>query len=112
MPQIRLDQLTEDMVAASDIKNMDGMLLVPTGSALTPRQIGILRSWGISHVDVLGAQAGEVPDDPLLRLSPEEVGRMTAELKSCFWNFDDANPVQHRVFQYVLRRQARLRLAR
>jgi hypothetical protein len=107
MPEIRLDQRVEGMAAAADINHMDGMLLGPAGGALSRKQMGILRSWGIAQVEVQGQAEREAARNPLQQLSPALAAQLTAELKSCFWHFDETNPMQESVFQFVLRRRAR-----
>ena len=70
MPRIKTESLQTGMVVASDVKNLDSMLLIPAGCALTERQISILQAWGIGEVEVETAANVEEPD-PLSRLAPE-----------------------------------------
>ena len=94
------------MVVVSDVKNMDDMLLIPAGCALTERQISILQAWGVEEIDV--QHAGDIEDaDPLAKLSPEVVARMTQEVKDRFWQPDDSNPVFVEVCRLMVRRRAR-----
>ena len=92
MPRIKTDALEVGMVVASDVKNIDNMLLIPAGCSLTDRQINILQSWGVPEIDVQTSQALEEAD-PLASLAPEVAARMTAEIKALFWQPDDSNPV-------------------
>ena len=95
------------MTVAADIKNMDGMLLIPVGSVLSERQINILQSWGVVEVDVEACQGAEEPTDPLAKLSGETVQRLTEETKALFWETDDTNPVFSEILKQLLLRRAR-----
>jgi hypothetical protein len=105
MPRVKTDLLQEGMVVATDVKNIDDMLLIPAGCNLTDRQINILQSWGVAEIEVQGSQALE-DADPLTKLPPEAVAKLAAEVRSLFWEPDDANPVFAEVFKLMLRRRA------
>ena len=104
MPRVKLDSVTEGMVVTADVKNMDEMLLIPAGCELTARHVKILRTWGISEIQVDGA---ENDSTTLLKIAPEMLQRLEAELKKIFWEFDPENPVQREIFKLALRRRAR-----
>jgi hypothetical protein len=105
MPRIKTESLQEGNVVGSDVKNIDGMLLIPAGAVLTARQIGILQAWGVAEVEVEAA-AETAEDDPLAMLPPEVVTKLTAEIKSLFWQPDESSPVFQEIFRLVLRRRA------
>ncbi|MFO1478503.1 MAG: hypothetical protein U1F98_17865 [Verrucomicrobiota bacterium] len=106
MPRIKTELLQEGMVVAGDVKNIDNMLLIPAGCTLTERQIGILQAWGVPEIEV--QKSGAVEDaDPLAKLSPEAVARLTEEIRSLFWHPDDANPVYVEIAKLMLQRRAR-----
>lgn len=107
MPKLKIELLKEGMVVASDVKNMDNMLLLPAGCTLSEKHIDIFQSWGITEVNIEAAEGVAEPVDPLARLTPEEVERLTQETKALFWQLDESNPLQKDLFQLILRRQAR-----
>ena len=94
------------MVVARDVKNIDGMLLLPTGCELSERQIGILQAWGVAELDVEASPETVQSHDPLGRLSPEQVAQLTAELRARYWKPDDFGPVPAEIFKLMLHRQA------
>ena len=106
MPRLKTGDLKEGMVVAIDVNNMDDMLLLPAGSLLTGRQINILKAWGVAAIEV---EASDLigNQNPLARLSPEVVARLTAEIKARFWQADESNPVFAEVFKLMLWRRAR-----
>ncbi len=102
MAKIKVEHLLPGMVAASDIKNMDGMLLLPAGCELTERHAQILKTWGIAEISVEG------PDDEsevagalaAIEVSPDRM----AQIRDRFWQFDDQNPMQREILRLIARR--------
>lgn len=107
MARIRVESLPVGVILAADVKNIDGMLLMPKGATLSERQIGILQSWGVAEVEVEACAEAEDQNDPLSRLSPETIARLTRETKAPFWEADEANPVFAEIFKQLLLRRAR-----
>ena len=95
------------MVVARDIKNIDGMLLAPSGCQLSERQIGILQAWGVVEVEVEAGEEMARAHDPLAQLPPETRARITTELRARFWEPEGLGPVPAEIFQLMLLRQAK-----
>jgi len=93
------------MVVSSDVKNLDNMLLIPSGCKLTARQIGILQAWGVPQIDVATTESTEETDQ-LTKMPPEVLEKLTQEVRATFWKADDADPVFAEVFKLMLRRRA------
>ena len=104
MPKIKIEQAKEGMVVSSDVKNVDSMLLVPAGCALSERQINILNAWGVTELEVMVAEGCD-PANPLAGLSAEELQRLTAEVRARFWKVDEHNPVFLEIFKLALQRR-------
>ena len=105
MARIKIEALQEGMQVAADVKNMDGMLLLPRGCELTVRHINILQAWGVAEIEVEATAEAVAAGDPLARLSPDALAALSAELKALFWQPDESNPGFQAVFQAVLRRR-------
>jgi hypothetical protein len=99
------------MTAAADVKNLDGMLLIPAGGVLGERQIGILQAWGIEAIEVEACPALQDDISPLAQLSPETVAQLTGEIRSRFWTVDDPDPVFAEILKQLLVRRASQREA-
>lgn len=112
MPKIKLDDLREGMIVESDVKNLDDMLLLPSGCELTDRHIRILQAWGITDINVKASDQAEDIYDPLQRLDPVVLQQLTEEHKSRFLNFDEKSPVQQFVLKLVLQRKAKAILSK
>ena len=95
------------MRVVADVKNIDGMLLIPQGATLAERQIGILQAWGVGEVEIEACEAVEDQNNPLAKLPPEEIARLTAETKALFWEADDSNPVFVEILKELVFRRAR-----
>jgi len=107
MPKVKVESLKEGMVVASDVMNMDNMLLLPAGCTLSEKHIEILQAWGITEINIAAADGVAEPVDPLARLTPEEAQRLTQETKALFWHLDESCPAQMDLFGLILRRRAR-----
>lgn len=95
------------MTVSCDVKNIDNMLILPAGGALTERQIDILRAWGVEEIDIQVAEGVMEDADPLAKLSPETVATMTAALKARFWKPDENHPAFREIMKLMLQRCAR-----
>lgn len=63
MSQKSPNQLDAGMTLTADVINLDGKILYKTGMSLTQRHIEVLLMWGISKVEVEGADNSEsLPD--------------------------------------------------
>jgi hypothetical protein len=112
MPNVKLEALQVGMIVTTDVRNMDNMLLIPSGCALTERQINVLNAWGIAEIQVETCDGAEEPLDILQQLPPEVLAKMSEELRASFWEPIETNLVQQEVFDLVLRRKARLKLGK
>jgi hypothetical protein len=92
------------MQVGVDVKNMDGMLLLPKGCELSERHIHILQAWGVAEIEIEATGEAET-SDPLSRLPPEMLAAIAAELKALFWQPDETDPGYQAVFQAMLRRR-------
>ena len=107
MVRVKSEELQPGMVVARDVKNIDGMLLVPSGCELSERQIGILQAWGVTELEVEASEEQAKAHDPLAQLPPELLAKITADLRARFWQPDESSPVAAEIFKLLLRRQAK-----
>ena len=106
MPKVKIASVSEGMVVTADVKNMDHMLLIPAGCALTGKHISILNAWGIAEVHVESGGAAEVSGDILEQLPAETLAQIRKELTGVFWDPIDKSPVQAETFELVFHRKA------
>jgi hypothetical protein len=105
--RVKSEELQPGMVVARDVKNIDGMLLAPSGCELSERQINILQAWGVTEVEVEAGEEMAKNHDPLAQLPPEILAKITADLRARFWKPDEFGPVPAEIFKLMLLRQAR-----
>ena len=105
MPRIKTESLQEGMVVSVDVKNIDNMLLIPSGCTLTVRQIGILQAWGVENIEVKSGGDAEAADK-ITTMPADALEKLTAEVRATFWKADDADPVFAELFKIILRRRA------
>ena len=106
MPKVKLASLRKEMMVTAEVKNMDNMLLIPAGCAVTEKHINILNAWGVTEVQMESGGAAEVSGDILEQLSAETLEQTRRQLSGIFWEPIDKNPVQAATFDLVLRRKA------
>ena len=95
------------MVISRDVKNIDGMLLLPSGCELSERHIDILMTWGVAEVEIEASEEMAQSHDPLAQLPPDVLAQLTSSLRTRFWKPDDFGPVPAEIFKIMLLRQAR-----
>jgi hypothetical protein len=107
MPKVRLELLQEGMVTARDVKNMDDMLLIPSGAALTPRHINLLRTWGVAEIAVQECAATEHALEASNPNVAAEVPALERELRRRFQLLREDNEPEMEVFRLCLQRKIR-----
>jgi hypothetical protein len=107
MPRVKTELLKAGMVAAGDVKNIDGTLLLHAGTTLTDRHLTILSAWGIRELQVQAQDETEVILGSLGSLPVEVQARWTAEARERFWQLDETEPIAMEVFHLMLQRRAR-----
>ncbi len=95
------------MQVAADVKNIDGMLLIPAGAELKERQINILQAWGVVEIEVHATGKEDGTEDPLAKIPADALAALSAEVKQMFWRPDENNPAFAEVFKLILVRRAR-----
>lgn len=86
MGKVALDCLEVGMVIAADVRDRAGRLLLGAGAELTPKHLIVLRTWGVAHVEVVGAD-----DEACVQLQDE----VTREL------LEDAEELLAPLFQHA-----------
>ena len=107
MIRVKSEELQPGMVVARDVKNIDGMLLAPSGCELSERQINILQAWGVTEIAIEASEEQAQACDPLAQLPPETLAQITARTRARFWRPDEFGPVSAEIFRILLLREAR-----
>lgn len=94
--------LQPGLVAAAEVRSRQGQLLVAAGAALTPRQIAILRTWGVAGVHIADPAEAERNARPVTR---DEVVAAEAVERTRFAGCDLAHPAVKALWLLALRRR-------
>lgn len=92
MPKVSLKEIATGMVLAADITNRNGMVLLKQGVSISDRHINVLKTWGITHVDIEG-NGNETPIDQLIAAHPEYMKEAENEAKRVFVHADTSHPL-------------------
>ena len=68
---INIAELKPDMVLAEDIKDFNGRFLLTEGSKLTPKNLRILKMWGVIAANIDGVSQKDVEAAVIAQLDPE-----------------------------------------
>lgn len=83
MGKIAVEKVTDGMIAAAEVRDAFGRVLMNAGKELTKRQGEILRSYGIREVDVQGAD--ELPPSAAVDgLHPDDVAAAEKECEELY----------------------------
>jgi hypothetical protein len=106
MAKVKTECLQPGMVAGADVRNMDGMLLMPSGCELSDRHIRILKTWGVAEITV-GQSAEEAAAAPRRPISAKPTPELIKAVKARFWQLDETNPVHEEILRLMLRRKTK-----
>lgn len=81
---IHLNHIRPGMVVASDVKNLDSMVLFPSGYTLTEKHLLLLRAWGVTEVDVKGVGDQKLHEKVLEKLDPKILAHAEIQANDLF----------------------------
>ena len=84
MGVLHINDIKEWMVLAGDITNRHGNVLLKQGRTLSAKDILILKTWGITEIDVAGVDRDKVDQREMESLSPEVLEKIEGELAVLF----------------------------
>ena len=98
MGLLHIHDIKEGMVVAGDVTNRHGTILLKAGSALSAKEILILKTWGITEIDIEGVDRDKVEQGEMESLSPEDLERIEGELAQLFPEVAD-NPIMQELYR-------------
>ena len=101
MARLPLDQLTIGMVLAEPLKNANGSVMLPPGSAITEKHIRAMRMWGVLDIDIQG-EAAPATSTNSLPTNASDVAKAQAELQPVFTFANLDNPVMAEIFNQAV----------
>ena len=100
MSRVNLNDVEEGMVLLSEVSNKHGNVMLKPGDKLTEKTIMLLKSWGITEVDIEGHDGDVVDGKDKDVLSPDIIASIEKEVKGQFFDFTD-NPFMERLYGIV-----------
>jgi hypothetical protein len=115
MKKLGTEELRAGMVAAADVKDAKGRLVLPKGATLTERHIAAFKTWGVTTVMIVGVDApatpvastnGKAPPQPVAKggLDPEAAA---AELSNLFRHANRDHPAVAELEQVLTLRRTK-----
>jgi hypothetical protein len=102
---MQLDQVTEGMLLARDVRDPNGAILMRAGAAMTERYIKALKAWGILEVAIQSA------DDPVAIpvTDPAVIAEVRRLLDAQFNLSNREHPAVHALYEICLEHSLRHR---
>jgi hypothetical protein len=100
MSRVNLNDVEDGMVLLSEVSNKHGKVMLKPGDRLTGKTVMLLKSWGITEVDVEGHDGDVVEGEEKDGLTSDIMASIEKELKDQFFDFTD-NPFMERLYGIV-----------
>ena len=84
MADISSELAEAGMIVSENVVTNRNMMIIPAGTTLTEKHLGLLKTWGVSKVTV----EGDDPSSPLASMTDEEKESLKAELQKRFQHVD------------------------
>jgi len=102
MGVLSINDLKGGMVLASDVSNKHSNILLKKGDMLNGKNIILLKSWGITEVDIEGVDRDQVEKKEMEGFSTDIMESIEKELKDLFPSFID-NPLMEELYRVTKR---------
>ena len=96
MGLVNVSNLKDGMVVLTPVSNKHGNVLLKTGDTLTEKNIVLLKSWGITEVDIESSDRHQAEETANDALSPEIAAAIDKEVQEMFPEFKD-NPLMEKL---------------
>ncbi len=108
MGKVGIEFLKPGMKLESDVKDINGRLLLPSGRDISEKHIIVFRAWGVTEVDVQGAAPNQ--DEPAVseEINPLLIKRAEEEMGIAFLHTDMGNHAVREMFRLSVVRRARM----
>jgi hypothetical protein len=104
---INIDYLQPGMILNSDVKDINGRLLLGAEAELTEKHLYIFRVWGITEADIKGVTEEDVNDLVTEEVDPVILKEAERELNKIFLHTDQNHPAIKELLRYCALRKVR-----
>jgi len=106
MTVIRMSNIKAGQVAASEVKDRSGRILLSAGTEFTDKTIKMIKSWGVVEVEIVGNVAEPEFGSEIPEIDPEQLHLIELELAQRFRFLNRSHPFINELFEICLRREA------
>ncbi len=89
MGMVNINDLEEGMLVSNDVSNRHGNVLIKKGDLLTEKSIILLKSWGVTEVDIEGVDGNRLGEKEKKNLPPDVIDSIEREIKALFPVWED-----------------------
>jgi HD-like signal output (HDOD) protein len=100
MGYVAVDNLEQGMVLSEDVRDINTRLLLSKGQKIVPKHIRVLKIWGVTEVNIVGAQSDQTVDMPTA--DPEKERRVQATLDMVFKYLNLENQLLNEIYRNSL----------
>jgi HD-like signal output (HDOD) protein len=100
MGYVAVDNLKQGMVLGQNVHDVNTRLLLSKGQKIAQNHIRILKIWGITGVNIVGASDHRVESVP--PMSDEDIDRVKNDLNLLYRNADLKNPILREIYKNSL----------
>lgn len=97
MGYIAVDNLEQGMIVSEDVRDINTRLLLSKGQKIGSKHIRILKIWGVTEVNVVGAESDRTVDMPAD--DPEKARRIQEFLDTLFKHLNLKNPLLNEIYR-------------
>jgi putative nucleotidyltransferase with HDIG domain len=100
MSYVAVDDLKQGMVLSEDVRDINTRLLLSKGQKIVPKHIRILKIWGVTEVNIVGAQVDQTVDMPAR--DPEKEAQIQAAVELAFKQVNLENQLLSEIYRSSL----------
>ena len=99
MPIIATRNIKPQMMLAQSVENFTGQLLLSKGSVITQNQIKNLKAWGVTEVEIVGAEPGIQPGKKPREIDPEALAEAQSRTENLFRHANRDHPAMKEILR-------------
>jgi HD-like signal output (HDOD) protein len=97
---VAVDNLEQGMIIGEDVRDINTRLLLSKGQKIDPKHIRVLKIWGVTEVNIVGAQLDRPLNVP--PADPEKERRVKHILDTVFKQLNLENPIINELYRSAL----------
>jgi hypothetical protein len=107
MGKVNLENISPGMVLGKDVKERSGRVLLRAGTEISDRHMNILKTWGVTEVDVENLTQQEVNAQVTQQLDPAALKIAEEQVSYLFSHTDKEHPAMRELMRISVMKQVR-----